>query len=626
MADNVYPFYVKLAKILNSGQSRSVILCGNVYDLFYNGREHVPLVSFLADKCRSRGIVRIVYELNGPVRILDDRADVKSAWIAWKSGIDPDTLLLRGMAGKGPSEADRLGGQFERLLLDAIGNPNLALELLRQLTVCARSSNLAANLVVFIEAADMLLPAGNGDIAALNERQLHRISVVQDWFCDPAFANGRDSVCLIAESRSLVHPRVSRLPQVLPVEIPAPSTADRLHYIETFLASASTRPKLWSTPAELASLTAGLSVQALRQILLGSAYTETAVTPADVVAKVEEFIQGQLGEDVVEFAKPTHTLGDVVGYCRLKEFFRDEFLPRIRAGGDKALSGAAVAGPIGSGKTFILEAVAGELDLPVLVLKGIRSQWYGQTDVIFERFRRTVEALDRVLIFVDEADTQFGGVGADAHETERRLTGKVQAMMSNPALRGKVTWLLITARIHLLSPDIRRPGRAGDLVIPILDPEGSDRREFIAWTLKGFLDPANGAVDQLDQLTRGYSAAAFASLRQHLKAKGAADLKQVVEIVRDQISPAIGLTRRYQTLQALVNCTRRRCFRTPTCPIKTARRGRSRFANWRRWASAEITVRLNTPVRPGSISPPRPSPGTATSCGRSGGPRRSSPC
>ena len=41
-----------------------------------------------------------------------------------------------------------------------------------------------------------------------------------------------------------------------------------------------------------------------------------------------------------------------------------------------------MGGAIGSGKTFIFEAVAAELDMVVLVLKNIRSQWYGQTDVL----------------------------------------------------------------------------------------------------------------------------------------------------------------------------------------------------------------------------------------------------
>src|SRR5690606_34811156 len=118
-----------------------------------------------------------------------------------------------------------------------------------------------------------------------------------------------------------------------------------------------------------------------------------------------------------------------------------------RSTGADALPGAAVAGPIGGGKTFIFEAVAAELNVPVLTLKNIRSQWYGQTDVLFERLRRVLHSLGRVVIFVDEADTQFGGVGAETHETERRLTGKIQQMMSDPQLRGKVTWLLMTARI-----------------------------------------------------------------------------------------------------------------------------------------------------------------------------------
>ena len=304
------------------------------------------------------------------------------------------------------------------------------------------------------------------------------------------------------------------------MEIPSPSAADRLHFIENFIASAPAKPKLWSTPEELASLTAGLSIHAVRQILVGAAYTETAGLRRPTWSpRSRSTSRAQLGEDVVEFEKPTHTLRDVVGYTRLEEVHAGRVDAAVPRPADRALSGAAVAGPIGSGKTFILEAVAGELDIPVLVLKNIRSQWYGQTDVIFERLRRTLEALDRVLIFVDEADTQFGGVGADTHETERRLTGKIQAMMSDPALRGRVIWLLITARIHLLSPDIRRPGRAGDLIIPILDPEGPDRREFIAWALRASSSRPTPSLERLDQLTQGYSAAAFASLRQHLKAK-----------------------------------------------------------------------------------------------------------
>jgi SpoVK/Ycf46/Vps4 family AAA+-type ATPase len=282
-----------------------------------------------------------------------------------------------------------------------------------------------------------------------------------------------------------------------------------------------------------------------------------------------------LGDDVVEFKKPHHTLDDVVGFERLKSFLRQELIPRFKAKGEQALPGAAVAGPIGGGKTFIFEAVAAELDVPVLVLKSIRSQWFGQTDVIFERLRRVLEALEKVVIFVDEADTQFGRVEATAHATERRLTGKIQAMMSDPRLRGRVIWLLMTARIHLLSPDIRRPGRVGDLIIPVLDPRGTDRADFIRWVLSAakFDDDATEQsavkneelVAELDTevLPDEYSAAAFASLRSQIKAVRPGSRDELLAIIQDQIPPAIGPTRKYQTLQALLNCTRRSLLPDP---------------------------------------------------------------
>lgn len=558
-----YRFYKSIAGILNSQQARSIIVSGNVYDLFYDGESYVPLIPFISEKSAVKGLVRIVYEQNGPIRILDGRDKLKNAWIAWKSGLDPDTLLVKGLQQKGKSDFDMLSQQFDGLLIDAIGNPTLALETMRQLSICSRG-HLNGDLLMIIEAADMVLPAGNGDVASLNDKQRHRVAIVQDWFSDPEFMTGGDSVILVAESRSLVHPRVARLPQVLHVEVSSPDTEQRQHYIEHFASEAEFKPKLWGTNRDLAAFTAGLSVHALRQLLLGASYSREELTPGDIVGKVEEFIQAQVGEDVIEFKKPSHKLIHVKGNAKLKAFIEGELLPRFMAPKDKALTGAGVAGPIGGGKTFIFEAVASEMDVPVLVLKSIRSQWYGQTDVIFERLRRVLEALEKVVIFVDEADTQFGGVGKESHATERRLTGKIQAMMSDPQLKGRVIWLLMTARIHLLSPDIRRPGRVGDLIIPVLDPREEDRKEFLDWVATGVLDevtPEN--IDQLDKLTPGYSAAAFASLRSLLKAKECKTMHEVIQIVKDQILPAIGLTRQYQTLQALVNCTRRSLLPNP---------------------------------------------------------------
>lgn len=572
-----YPFFGKLARMINSGQARSIIISGNVNDLFFDGEQYVPIVPYLLHKTRVPGIIHVVYELNGPIRLQDDdRERLREAWAAWKTGLDAYSLALKELTSDS-SKIEMRRKEFDHYLRDAIGNSTQALEFMRQLAICSRVS-LHQNLLIFIEAADMLLPAGDGDVSKMSDTLMRRVAIVTDWFSDPEFFSGPDTVCLLCESRSLIHPRVSRLPQVLSVDVPSPDTSSRAHFIRWQLRqpseatlpvpesqSSAGAPASESSDAWLAAATAGLSLHALRQLLLAAVYHRRPVSRSDVVAQVEQFIQAQLGDDVVEFKKPSHTLKDVVGFSKLKGFLRDYMIPRLRAVDDRALPGAAIAGPIGGGKTFIFEAVAAELDMPVLVLKNIRSQWFGQTDVIFERLRRVLEALEKVVIFVDEADTQFGGVGEGAHETERRLTGKIQGMMSDPQLRGRVFWLLMTARIHMLSPDIRRPGRVGDLIIPVLDPTGEDRLDFIRW----LLEPA-GAIGEdlidwlnIEGLPAVFSAAGFAALRSQIKALPPKTEDELKAVVRDFIQPAIEQTRRYQTLQALVNCTRRSLLPDP---------------------------------------------------------------
>jgi ATPase family associated with various cellular activities (AAA) len=558
-----YPFYSQLARIINSGQTRSIVLSGNIYDLYFDGKQYVPLIPFLLSKTESAGLIHVVYELNGPVRVADDaKIRLRDAWAAWKNSTTVDAMPMKEVLQDG-SKFDLRRREFDQYLRDAIGNPTQALEFLRQLTICSRAT-MKENLLVIIEGADMLLPSGDGDMSKMNDAQVRRIAVVTDWFSDPAFYSGRDTVCLIAESRSLIHPRISRLPQVLSIDIPSPDTHSRKHYAQWQLAQSNKRNG--DQPIEMiGQATAGLSLHAMRQLMLASEYAGKTIERGDTTAQVEQFIQSQLGEDVIEFKKPEHRLEHVIGFSKLKEFLKTYLIPRMQLGDDRALPGAAIAGPIGGGKTFIFEAVAAELDMPVLVLKNIRSQWFGQTDVIFERLRRVLAALEKVVIFVDEADTQFGSVGEGAHETERRLTGKIQAMMSDPMLRGKVIWLLMTARIHLLSPDIRRPGRVGDLIIPILDPIGQDRLDFIKWMLKPTGLVADETVNWLDKegLETDFSSAGYAALRSQFKAippKDEADLKATV---RDFLSPAIKQTRRYQTLQALINCTRRSLMPNP---------------------------------------------------------------
>ena len=577
-------FLAEAARILNAGQTRSLLLTGNVHDLLPcpgeagEGVEWLPLVDLLVRRWSVPDRLLLVVELNGPIRFRreGDRETLRAAWVRWRTGLGDDERAVRRMVDGKPfvGEEEAVAAAFDDHLQRAVGNPTVAFELLRQLCLCSRTMiagrpALGPDLVLVVEAADLALP--EAPVPSLSQADRRRIAICRDWFLDPGFMDGGDSVVLLAESRSLLNQRVARLPQLLEVAVPAPDTATRRAFVDSFARARGPETTVAEGgPGALAESTAGLSLLALRQLLRGASHRRSPIDRSEVVAKVGSFLETELGEGVVEVKKPSHTLDDAVGFRRLKTFLRTELVPRIDADPAVALPGAAVAGPIGGGKTFLFEALAGELGIPVLVLKSIRSQWFGQTDVLFERLRRAIEALDRVLIFVDEADTQFGGVGPSTHDTERRLTGRIQAMMSDPALRGRVFWLLMTARIHRLSPDLRRPGRVGDLIIPVLDPAGEDRAEFLDWVLAKALgrDPSTAERDGLDGAMPGSSAAAFAALRSLLAArvrtKGEPlELAEALAVAGDILPPAIGETRRYQTLQALVNCTRRSLLPDP---------------------------------------------------------------
>jgi hypothetical protein len=184
-----YPFFANLAKIINSGQARSIVVSGNIYDLYFDGKQYVPLLPFVQSKTQVAGLIQVVYELNGPVRVSDeDRNKLREAWAAWKNGISVDAVPMREVLNDG-SKFDLRRREFDQYMRDAIGNATQALEFLRQLTICSRTC-LKENLLIMIEGADMLLPAGDGDVARMNDAQVRRVAIVTDWFGDPSFFGG----------------------------------------------------------------------------------------------------------------------------------------------------------------------------------------------------------------------------------------------------------------------------------------------------------------------------------------------------------------------------------------------------------------------------------------------------
>ena len=316
------------------------------------------LVELLVDKWAVGGTLVVVYELNGPIRF-QSKSDLQKMRDAWgRLHTDNEQLsidLALARTQKRMDELQRKAGQtFDANLKKASANPTYALEFLRQMCLCSRHSRdgvpfLWEDLLILVEGAEFLIP--EGEIGQLSDIDRQRVAICRDWLSDPGFMGAGDTVALLAESKSLLNNKIARLPQLLEVEVAAPSLDERTHIIRWFNKQlpADNKLKLWDSQEALARMTAGLSSHALFQLLRYNAHTKERLSPSDVIGKVEAFIQDQLGEDVVEFKKPEHGFKDVVGFSRLKEFMKREFIPRLQSTGKGALPGAAIGGPIGSG-------------------------------------------------------------------------------------------------------------------------------------------------------------------------------------------------------------------------------------------------------------------------------------
>ncbi|MBU0468340.1 MAG: ATP-binding protein [Candidatus Omnitrophica bacterium] len=552
--DNIsYNFFLQTGRVLNSLESSTILMTGNVHDYFYalKLKKYVPIIEFLKSSMSLNTNIIVTYKITGGIQF-QNKNDAKlfsNAWEYWRYG-------------KENAE------EFQGLCRTAAGNITYSLELLKQMCICSMAVDennnpiLEKKLLIIIEGAESIIPAT--PVNQISDSDRVRLQICLDWFKDPDFVESKDAVILIAESKGLISPVISRLPHLGEIPIPAPNEEQRKHFIDWYNENQvkSYKVKLRGKKNELAQLTAGLSILALRRLLKNASHSRGELKSEDVMSEVKSFIERELG-DIVEFKIPSHNLSDVIGCTKIKEYVKKKVVPRFKSIGKDSLPGAAICGPIGSGKTFFWEAVAAESGMIVLVLGKLRDKWFGESDVRLERLKRILYAFVNVLIFIDEADAQFSSLSAgEQHATEKRLQAGILSMMSDTKLRGKVKWLLLTARIDRLSHDMLRPGRPGSLVIPMFDPEENDRNEFLRWAIEPVLEKKldQATINKISKLTEGYFAAMFSELRSELLAesKGKKLRQEEIEtVIKDIVQPAVSRTRKYQTLCAKIYCNRR---------------------------------------------------------------------
>ena len=133
---------------------------------------------------------------------------------------------------------------------------------------------------------------------------------------------------------------------------------------------------------------------------------------------------------------------------------------------------------MGTGKTFLVECLAGEANVPIVKMKNFRDKWVGSSEGNLEKIFRLIRALGRCYVFVDEADQALGR--REASGGDSGVGGRIYSMlaeeMGSSTNRGKVIWVLASSRPDLIEVDLKRPGRV-DLKIPLF-PTSTPREGF----------------------------------------------------------------------------------------------------------------------------------------------------
>ena len=338
-----------------------------------------------------------------------------------------------------------------------------------------RMGKLPLQIGCWIRSAHLVAPAAQGttnyDLNAL-------ALLMRDWASDPLLAGQPLVTCLIAENFNYLHPLLANNPRAAAIKISLPAADELQSFLKLVAGKYATALKEFGTSMEpLAASLAGTTLSAIDHRLKLKEYEEEPLHAQDLVTLKKELVEKDCN-DLIEFIESKRTLDDLHAQEKLKQWLRDD-MNLWRKGDLRAMPmGYLICGPVGTGKTYMVECLAGEAGVPVVKIKNFRDKWVGSTEGNLEKIFRLLQGLGRCFVFIDEADQALGK--RDGGGNDGGLSGRVYSMfakeMSRPENRGKIVWLLASSRPDLIEVDLKRPGRV-DVKIPIF-PTTTTRESF----------------------------------------------------------------------------------------------------------------------------------------------------
>ena len=487
--------------------------------------------------------------------------------------------LARGLRPFGGSDAKRqleMVSLLSRKLADPKllpRDPTTVLSLLdrfvnEQLTSDAKDQYSTA---IVIDFASFLVPAGD----RLQGNSAQHLVTLLNWASNPYIKRANIAFILTDSRLSDVHERLTGSAHVATLELPLPDEDARAAWLTSLMKDSDFTAYSDFDAPTLARLTAGTSLTDLDVLVRSSRETGQRLDDKQFKARKKTLIERQ-AHGLLEFIEPKFGLDMVVGHEAAKKRLKED-AELLRLGRlDVAPMGYLFNGPVGTGKTFLATCLAGSIGIPCVQLKNFRSKYVGETEGNLERVLSVLRGMGPVMVIIDEADTMLGdresggdsGVGS-------RVFGMIANAMGNTEYRGKIVWMLLTARPDLLPVDIKRQGRA-EIHVPLFYPQTqAEIKQYFSILAKKFgaVLAVSDVPDVADEHVGHLSGADIEALvgrawRNTLLAnRTALDTESITQVLAGFMPSTQTVEREMQELAAIIECTERE-FLVPSALAK----------------------------------------------------------
>jgi hypothetical protein len=434
-----------------------------------------------------------------------------------------------------------------------------------------------------IESAELVVP---NDGSRLQQDVSTTAAIIRSWSQPSLNEAFTLTSFLITRNLTELNTLVTQNPRAALIEVPMPSEDDILSELQRDSEYKAALGEFQSDLRGLAKRLSGANLQGLIQTLRLESYAKRPITGQTLVEMRKKLVErqaggGQEGKRVVEFLTSEKNLDMLLGQPALVDLFRQD-LKLLRSGRtDLCPMGYLLSAPVGCGKNHLVECLAGEAGIPVVVINNFRDRWVGSTEGNVEGVFRLIRALGQCFVFVDEADQTLGKRDSGG-DTGSGVDGRVYSMfasfMGDPRNQGRVIWLLASSRPDKIEVDFKRPGRI-DTKIPIFPALSAEAGYFLLRTLlasKNIVLPEAlpGDLPIPDLLTPGAARALVGQLARELalqstSADPAGPMAAFATVLRNYSPPVPLATIAFQ-MQLAVNETTDAKLIPPAVPLKIA--------------------------------------------------------